>query len=62
MPNYTPNPYRKNYQIYPDKLCISDDPLECSSCLASMIKSLGRKVGNSKGDSMKITDDAVRFN
>ncbi len=62
MPNYTPNPYRQNYQIYPDKLCISDNPLECGSCLALMIKSLGRKVGNSKGDSMKTTDDAVRLN
>ena len=62
MPNYTPNPYRQNYQIYPDKLCISDDPFECGSRLTLMIKSLGRKVGDSKGDSIKITGDVVRLN
>jgi hypothetical protein len=27
-----------------------------------MIKSLGRKVGDSKGDSIKMTGDAVRLN
>lgn len=53
MPNYTPNPYRRNYQIYPDKKCISDDPLACGSCLTLMIESLGRSVGKGKGDSLK---------
>jgi biotin synthase len=56
MPNYTPNPYRKNYQIYPDKKCISDDPLACGSCLALMIESLGRKVGTTKGHSLKVSE------
>jgi biotin synthase len=56
MPNYTPNPYRQNYQIYPDKKCISDDPLACGSCLTLMIESLGRKVGKSKGHSLKYKD------
>jgi biotin synthase len=53
MPNYTPSPYRKNYQIYPDKKCISDDPLACGSCLTLMIESLGRTVSDSKGESFK---------
>jgi biotin synthase len=56
MPNYTPNPYRQNYQIYPDKKCISDDPLACGSCLTLMIESLGRKVSNSKGHSLKLAE------
>jgi biotin synthase len=59
MPNYTPNPYRQNYQIYPDKKCISDDPLACGSCLNLMIESLGRKVGKSKGHSLKIINADV---
>jgi biotin synthase len=56
MPNYTPNPYRQNYKIYPDKKCISDDPLACGSCLTLMIESLGRKVGTSKGHSLKVKE------
>jgi biotin synthase len=60
MPNYTPNPYRQNYQLYPDKKCISDDPLACGSCLTLMIESLGRKVGKSKGHSLKRITEAVR--
>ncbi len=56
MPNYTPNPYRQNYQIYPDKKCISDDPLACGSCLTLMIQSLSRKVGTTKGHSLKVKE------
>ena len=56
MPNFTPNPYRKNYKIYPDKKCISDDPLACGSCLTLMIQSLGRKVGTTKGHSLKVKE------
>ena len=59
MPNYTPNPYRQNYQIYPDKKCISDDPLACGACLTLMIKSMGRKVGRSKGHSLKIINKPI---
>jgi biotin synthase len=59
MPNYTPNPFRQNYQIYPDKKCISDDPLACGSCLTLMIKSMGRKVGRSKGHSLKIINEPI---
>jgi biotin synthase len=60
MPNYTPNPYRQNYQIYPDKKCISDDPVACGSCLTLMIESIGRKVSNTKGHSIKQVEARVR--
>lgn len=59
MPNYTPNPYRKNYQIYPDKKCISDDFLAYGSCLTLMIESLGRKVSGSKGESLKFINETT---
>lgn len=54
MPNFTPNPYRQHYLIYPNKKCIADDPISCSSCLRLMIKSLGRKISEDKGHSLKI--------
>jgi len=53
MPNYTPNPYRQNYKIYEGKICVTDDPLACSGCLKFKIESIGRKVGESFGHSLK---------
>jgi biotin synthase len=54
MPDYTPHPYRRHYQIYPGKKFITDDPLAYGSCLNVMIESLGRKAGTSEGHSLKI--------
>ncbi len=62
MPNYTPNPYRENYKIYPDKSYISDDPVKRISYLNSVVESLGRKVANSKGQSLKLINEAARLN
>ncbi|HZW38413.1 MAG TPA: [FeFe] hydrogenase H-cluster radical SAM maturase HydE [Ignavibacteriaceae bacterium] len=53
MPNFTPNPYRKNYLIYPDKKCLTDDPMNCAGCLSIMVQSLGRRIGVDKGHSLK---------
>lgn len=53
MPNYTPNPYRQHYKIYEGKICINDNPLAYTDCLQLKIESLGRKVSDSKGHSLK---------
>lgn len=53
MPNYTPNPYRQNYKIYEGKICVTDDPLACSGCLRFKIESMGRKISESFGHSLK---------
>jgi biotin synthase len=55
MPNFTPNPFRQKYLIYPDKKCLTDDPSLCVSCLQLMFASLGRKASFSRGDSLKIS-------
>ena len=54
MPNFTPHPYRQNYQIYEGKICITDDPLASVGCLNLMIEGLGRKVSDGKGHSLKL--------
>lgn len=55
MPNYTPPQYRENYEIYPNKRCITEDPMHCHSCMRLRIQSVGRKVSTSQGHSRKRT-------
>ncbi|MDD4013542.1 MAG: [FeFe] hydrogenase H-cluster radical SAM maturase HydE [Candidatus Omnitrophica bacterium] len=49
MPNVTPREYRASYLLYPDKICIDEDPGDCAGCVAAMIASVGRIVGRGKG-------------
>jgi len=44
MPNMTPSRYRKLYEIYPDKICISESALKCAGCVGRMIRALGRTI------------------
>jgi biotin synthase len=53
MPNHTPLTYRVNYEIYPNKRCITEDPEMCGPCLTARILSIGRKVATGKGHSPK---------
>ncbi len=54
MPDFTPSPYREQYQIYANRKCMNDDPKACRSCLQLQIESIGRKISNSRGDSLKM--------
>jgi biotin synthase len=56
MPDLTPSPYREQYQIYPDRKCIDENPLNCKGCLQLQIESIGRKISESRGDSLKMKD------
>lgn len=52
MPNLTPNEFRENYLIYPDKACVSDKPDQCQTCLDVRMASIGHKIlYNAWGDS-----------
>ncbi|OPY13423.1 MAG: Biotin synthase [Syntrophus sp. PtaB.Bin001] len=54
MPNLTPPEYRKLYQLYPDKICLNEDPGQCKTCVTGMIAGLGRTVALDRGDSLRI--------
>jgi biotin synthase len=54
MPDLTPEPYRNQYLIYPNRKCIGDNPLNCKGCLQLQIESIGRRVSYKRGDSLKI--------
>lgn len=53
MPNHTPLNYRIDYEIYPNKRCITEDPEKCGPCLTARILSVGRTVATGKGHSLK---------
>lgn len=53
MPNYTPLKYRVNYEIYPNKRCITEEPALCDGCLRSRIMSVGRTVAEGPGHTYK---------
>ncbi len=56
MPNLTPNEFREDYLIYPDKACVSDKPEECFSCLDIRMKAIGLEIlYNAWGDSLAFT-------
>jgi len=56
MPNFTPAPYRRQYEIYPDKRCVSENAGACPTCMAGMVAGLGRWIDYGRGDSLKKSD------
>lgn len=53
MPNFTPQPYRKLYEIYPGKRCVDEAVGECNFCMDAMAEQIGRFIDYSRGDSLK---------
>ena len=49
MPNVTTTEYRKKYEIYPDKICTNENPVQCFGCISSKIKSIGRTISTGYG-------------
>lgn len=51
MPNVTSKEYRAKYEIYPNKICINENPDKCRNCIESKIKSIGRTISTDYGKS-----------
>ena len=49
MPNVTTTEYRKKYEIYPNKICINENPTQCFNCISNKIKSIGRTISSDYG-------------
>jgi biotin synthase len=56
MPNATPGPLRKDYQLYPGKPCIDEDATDCALCVQARLRALGRPVAKGPGHSLKRTN------
>ncbi len=52
MPNITPPLNKKNYLLYPNKICIDETGLECISCMSLRVKSIGKVISFDRGDSI----------
>jgi biotin synthase len=59
MPNITPMEYRKSYEIYPEKACLSESASDCDRCMQFRIRKIGRLCGNGRGDSANWTQRLV---
>ena len=49
MPNITTQQYRAKYEIYPNKICVNDNPDKCRNCIEAKIESIGRFVATNYG-------------
>ena len=49
MPNVTYSNYRNKYEIYPNKICVSERPEDCRKCIEGKIKSIGRTISTGYG-------------
>lgn len=53
MPNVTDKQYRKKYEIYPGKICINENAIQCRGCIEGKIKAIGRTVSTNYGNRRK---------
>ena len=58
MPNYTPQPFKKLYDIYPGKKCISEPTGACAGCMELLARSINRTIDYSIGNSKKAAQNA----
>ncbi len=49
MPNITPVAFRSMYQIYPNKICLTDGADRCRSCVSMRISGIGRTIARDHG-------------
>ncbi len=50
MPNVTPPQYRVDYEIYPNKICLTEDADACHGCVQVRLDAIGRSVARGRGD------------
>lgn len=53
MPNITPTEFKKNYLLYPNKVCLDENGLECISCLSFRVRQAGKEIDFDRGDSLR---------
>lgn len=53
MPNNTPQKYRGEYLLYPNKPCVDEDTGQCALCTEGRISLIGRTIGEGPGHTRK---------
>lgn len=55
MPNITPVLFKKDYLLYPGKICLDESGFECVGCLTLRCKGVDRELSFQRGDSPSFT-------
>lgn len=50
MPNLSPTDYRKQYELYDNKICTGDEAAECRVCLSNRVAAIGYEIVINRGD------------
>jgi biotin synthase len=55
MPNITPPAAKRNYLLYPGKICLDEEGETCIGCLSLRMKSIGRELSFLRGDAPRLS-------
>jgi biotin synthase len=58
MQDITPQPYRRHYEIYPNRVCLDEQVAHCRSCMAARVHSVGRTIAGGRGDAPRLKSQA----
>lgn len=61
MPDITPVENRKEYRIYPNKMCLFDEADHCRVCIEGKIRALGRRVAKGYGHALALQDRQTEY-
>jgi biotin synthase len=51
MPNISPVAVKKDYELYPHKICVDEDGLKCLGCLGLRVRGIGKELSLELGNS-----------
>ena len=54
MPNITPPAAKRNYLLYPGKICLDEEGETCIGCLSLRMRSIGRELSFRRGDAPRL--------
>jgi len=55
MPNLTHVEYKKDYLLYPGKICLDESGIQCIGCLSMRVKTVDRQISFNRGDALRVT-------
>ena len=54
MPNLTPMEFKRDYLLYPNKVCLSEKGVQDITHLGQQMRSLGRELSFARGDALRV--------
>ncbi len=54
MPNLTQVEYKKDYELYPGKICLDESGIQCIGCLEMRVRTVDRRISFDRGDALRL--------